>query len=125
MKIWSSDLDFRDRTQVVRQIRDLCAEYSDIFSFVALFGSTARNEFTMGSDIDLYIESEYLTGTKLLTYKRYREFEYALFDIVLESIDFDLLSYGRNELKSIRGTELYRQVTKYGVILYDKRADDV
>lgn len=125
MKIWSSDLDFRDRTQVVRQIRDLCAEYSDIFSFVALFGSTARNEFTMGSDIDLYIESEYLTTTKLLTSKRYNNFTLKLYDVVGFDTDIDLLSSGRNELKTNRGTELYRQVTKDGVILYDKRADDV
>lgn len=122
MRTWNSNIMLNGREDMIEQIRELCKEYAEgLFDRVILFGSTARGENTDKSDIDIYIESRYLTGTKLLTNRKFVEFRLKLYDVTNDTIEFDLLSYGRNELKSIRNSLLYQQVEKDGVILYDQR----
>lgn len=122
MRTWNSNIMLNGREDMIEQIRELCKEYAEgLFDRAILFGSTARGENTDKSDIDIYIESRYLTGTKLLTNRKFVEFRLKLYDVTNDTIEFDLLSYGRNELKSIRNSLLYQQVEKDGVILYDQR----
>lgn len=120
MRKWNDDIILNGREHAIKQIRDLCYDFKDIFTLVVLFGSTARGECDINSDIDLYIESEYLPSGKLLASKEMYNFHSRLWEI-LGNVEFDLLSYGRNELKSIRGSVLYKQIEKDGIILYDKR----
>lgn len=120
MRTWDSDIMLNGREDMVRKIKDLCSDFSDIFSLVVLFGSTARGECDADSDVDLYIESKYMPTGKLLTNKEMFAFHSRLWDI-LGDIEFDLLSYGRNELKSVRNSLFYKQVEMDGIILYDQR----
>ena len=121
MREWNESLRFNGREELIKTLRGICKEYGDIFDFVVLFGSTARGDCLDSSDIDLYIESNTLTTTKLLKQKLYRDFEHSLFD--LTDIEIDFISVGRNELKTSRSSFLYEQLEKDGVILYDKRRE--
>ena len=56
----------------------------------------------------------------MLTNKEMFDFHSKLWSI-LGDVEFDLLSYGRNELKSVRNSLFYKQVEKDGIILYDER----
>lgn len=120
MKNWDADILFNGREDVIKQIKELCCDFHHLFSLVVLFGSTARGECNANSDIDLYIESKYMPTGKLLTDKKMFDFHSKLWDI-LGDVEFDLLSYGKNELKSVRNSLFYQQVEKDGIILYDQR----
>ncbi len=115
-----------DEKKTILQLRKICREYSDILGMVILFGSYSRNEATDGSDIDLYIEplDRNMTSSKFWANKRYKEFEYALYDAF--SCQFDLLSYGgKKDLASIRKSPLWTQIEKDGITIYDQRAEKV
>lgn len=120
MKNWDASMTLNGREDIIRQIKDLCYDFKNIFTRVVLFGSTARGECEKDSDIDLYIESEYMPTGKLLTDKNMFQFHSKLWDL-LGDIEFDLLPYGRNELKAIKNSPLYKQVEKDGIVLYDQR----
>ena len=110
------------REDVVEKLKAICDSYSDILGRVILFGSYSRNEATSESDIDLYIEpiSIEMTTAKLGANKRYKEFKYALYDGF--STEFDLLAYGgKKDLDSIQKSPLWKQISKDGIVIYDKR----
>lgn len=119
MKRWTEDLEFGTRTELVRKLKSFCNTFGDVFDNIILFGSTARCEATRSSDIDIYVDSTKLTSTQLVRDKRFNEFVLGLHDIVKDEIEFDILSFGRNELKSFRDSTLYKQIEKDGVIFYD------
>ncbi len=119
MRTWDNTIMLNGREDMIKQVRELCHNFNHLFSLVVLFGSTARGESTVDSDVDLYIESEYMPTGKLLTNKEMFDFHSKLWSI-LGDVEFDLLSYGRNELKSIRNSLFYKQVEKDGIILYDE-----
>lgn len=122
MRTWDNSIMLNGREDIIERIRELCKEYAEgLFNRAILFGSTARGESTEESDIDIYIESPYLTQSKLVNHKNFYKFTEDLYDITDDEIEFDILAYGRNELKSIRNSLLYKQVEKDGVILYDQR----
>lgn len=118
MREYSSTLNFGTRKDLVKSLRNICDSYSDIFSLVVLFGSTARGNFFDKSDIDLYIESDKMTTTQLLRNKRFDCFTLEVYNILGgKGIDFDLVSKGENEIKASRGSLLYSQIEKDGVVL--------
>lgn len=93
-------MDYEDITS---KLRSICDDYNDILGLVILFGSYSRRQATEGSDIDLYIEPKdsNMTSAKLWRSKRYRDFQYELFDNFSQG--FDLLAYGgKRDLKSIK-----------------------
>ncbi len=119
-------MDANARDIVIGKLKEICKTYSDILGMVILFGSYSRGEATSDSDIDLYIEPKDLsmTSAKLWTNKRYREFEYTLYDSF--PCEFDLISYGgKRDLASIRRSPLWKQIEKDGVTLYDQRTETV
>lgn len=118
-KTWSSSLDFGERTEVVRGIKNLLCEFTDIFDRVILFGSTARNSFSASSDIDIYIESKSLTTGRLLRHKRVGLFGDMLFNLLASYnlYDVDLLYIGRNELNKER--RIMHNIEEDGIVLYD------
>ena len=120
-KMQENDLS---RDYVIKKLRFICNSYADILGIVILFGSYSRDEAHKTSDIDLYIEPKDLkmTSAKLWKNKRYREFEYALYDNF--PCQFDLLSYGgKRDIANIRKTPLWKQIEKDGVTIYDQRAE--
>lgn len=126
MREWSESLRFNGREDLVSELRGICENYSDIFDFVVLFGSTARGDCLDSSDIDLYIESDTLTTTKLLRDIKFDKFTLDIYSILgTKKMDYDLISKGKNEIKYSRNSSLYNQITKDGVILYDKRTKNV
>lgn len=124
MKVWNKLLDFKERTDMVELIKNYVQDYSDIFSKVILFGSTARGNFSTNSDIDIYIESSFYTTTTLLRLNRFREFTIGLYSLFDNNFEFDLLSFGRNELNSSHNSILYKCICEDGVILYDDKGTE-
>ncbi len=117
-----------DRTECIHKLKELCEAYGDILGRVILFGSVARGDHTEQSDIDLYVESKNtkITTAKLAESERFRKFKYALYDMYYNDIEYDILSFGgKRDILRVRGTTLWEQIKKDGVILYDKRADAV
>ena len=115
-----------DRQSCIENIGRICAEYASILGRVILFGSVARSENTEASDIDLYVEPLDLamTSGKLEKNKAYREFRLKLFDLYDGKVDYDILSFGgKRDLKNMKGTALWNQIERDGVILYDGRAE--
>lgn len=123
MKKWSSSLNFNGREDLVYQIKNICERYSNIFDLVVLFGSTARGTCSDDSDIDLYIESNVLTTTRLLKSNDLDNFTLEIYGII--DMEYDLIIKGRNEISNVRKSLLYNQIDKDGVILYDKGTKDV
>lgn len=118
---WSSDLDFKERDIIVEKIKDFSLKFTDVFDKIIIFGSTARGEATTTSDIDIYVESDSLTTTQFARSKELREFCLGLYKIGVDThTEFDILSFGRNELKALRSSLLWKQIEKDGVILYAK-----
>ena len=117
-----------DRQSCIENIGRICAEYASILGRVILFGSVARSENTETSDIDLYVEPRDLamTSGKLEKNKAYREFRLKLFDLYDGKVDYDILSFGsKRDLQNMKGTVLWNQIERDGVILYDGRAEKV
>lgn len=115
-----------DRQSCIENIGRICTEYASILGRVILFGSVARSENTETSDIDLYVEPRDLTMTsgKLEKNKTYREFRLKLFDLYDGKVDYDILSFGgKRDLQNMKGTTLWSQIEKDGVILYDGRTE--
>lgn len=115
-----------DRNEIIEKLKNICRSYADILGIVILFGSYSRNEATDSSDIDLYIEpkDETMTSSKLWRNKRYKEFEYALYDGFTQ--EFDLLAYGgKRDLGNIKKSPLWKQIQEDGVLIYDQRAETV
>ena len=111
-----------ERDEVIEKLKMICMTYADILGMVILFGSYSRNEATVDSDIDLYIEpkEESMTTNKFGSSKRYKEFKYALYDSF--STNFDLLAYGgKRDLQSIRRSPIWKQIDKDGIVIYGQR----
>ena len=116
-----------DRQSCIENIGRICAEYASILGRVILFGSVARSENTEASDIDLYVEprDSAMTSGKLERNKAYREFRLKLFDLYDGKVDYDILLFGgKRDLQNIRGTALWEQIERDGVILYDGRTQN-
>ena len=106
-----------ERNEVIRKLKDICNMYPDILGLVILFGSYSRGDASEKSDIDLYVEplDRSITSARFWANKRYKDFEYSLYDNF--PYDFDLLSYGgKRDLKTIRKTPLWTQILKDGVL---------
>ena len=113
------------RDAAANRIRPICRKYSNLLDRVILFGSYSRGEQTEQSDIDLYIESSQTTG-KALTSRDFREFEFDLHDAFDNLLSFDLLLFGgKRDVAQVKKSPLYQQISKDGVILYDKRTETV
>lgn len=118
------DISMRSREKVIDKLKTICNAFSDILGVVILFGSYSRGDYTSSSDIDLYIEPKdiNMTSAKLWNNKRYKEFEYTLYDSF--PCEFDLISYGgKRDLISIRKSPLWKQIEKDGVKVYDQRTE--
>ena len=114
------------REDTIKKLKEICGNYADILGVVILFGSYSRNEADYDSDIDLYIEPKdrSLTSSKFWSNKRYKEFEYSLYDAF--PCEFDLMSYGgKRDLASIRRSPLWTQIEKDGITIYDQRTEKV
>ena len=115
-----------NKAKVVKELKIICLEYSDILGRVILFGSFSRDEATDQSDIDLYIEPRdiNMTTARLGTNKRYREFKRSLYNRF--DNEFDLMTYGgKRDLSAIKKTPLWDQIAKDGVIIYDQRTKTI
>ncbi len=113
------------RDEVENRIKPIVLKHADIFERVILFGSYAREEQNEKSDIDLYIESEMTTG-KVLTSKQYNDFHTELLDAFEDKKAYDLLVFGgKRDRKSVKDSNLYRQVERDGVVLYDKGSETI
>ena len=115
-----------DRNELIKELKEICIDYSDIIGLVILFGSYSRDEANEDSDIDLYIEpkDEKMTTAKLGTNRRYKDFKYTLYSKIPKN--FDLLSYGGvKDSKRINSSPLWEQINKDGVLIYDQRAKAV
>lgn len=123
MKRWSFDLIKGIRCDIIKNIKDYSLNFKGVFDTVILFGSIARNEYNEKSDIDILITSNNMTSTQLVRSKEYMEFILGLYRLVDESIEFDIVSFGRNELRGFKDSLLYQQIMKDGVVFYDKEAD--
>ena len=111
---------------VENKLHSICEEYSDILGLVILFGSFSRREASEWSDIDLYIEpvSSEMTTSKLWNNKRYKEFQYNLFESFPQ--EFDLLAYGgKRDVDNIKKSPIWKQIVRDGVTIYDQRAKAV
>ena len=109
------------RADVIKRISEVCRDYTDIIGRVVLFGSYSRGDATEGSDVDLYIEPRdtMLTTAKFGANKRYKEFKYALHDLI--PLEFDLLAYGgKRDLSRMKRSPLWKQIEQDGVVIYDK-----
>lgn len=108
--------------EINKKLQEICESYKDILGLVILFGSFSRRDASEDSDIDLYIEPNDINMTtgKLWKNKRYRDFQYSLFDNFTQ--EFDLLAYGgKRDIDSMRRTPLWRQIETDGVTIYDQR----
>ncbi len=113
------------REAAAAKIRPICLKYKNLLNRVILFGSYSRGEQTEHSDIDLYIESPHTTG-KALTSRDFRNFEYDLHDAFDNLLSFDLLLFGgKRDLAQVQKSPLYQQISKDGVLLYDKSSETV
>ena len=115
-----------DNINVIDKLKNICPKYSDILGMVILFGSFSRREENDDSDVDLYIESidAKMTTNKLCTSNRYREFRNELNKSFTRS--FDVLAYGgKRDTQMIRKSNLWKEIEKDGVVIYDKRAKAV
>lgn len=109
------------REDIVKKLGNICDSYTDILGKVILFGSYSRDEATSESDIDLYIEpvDSKMTTAKFGSNKRYKEFKYTLYGEFQK--EFDLLAYGgQRDLENIRKSPLWKQISKDGIVVYDK-----
>lgn len=100
---------------------------------VILFGSVARDDYEIGkSDIDIYIESESMTTSKLEKSKNVDEFELVLFQKLHELgekmghfIDCDIVMFGKERLKGLRESSFWKNIESEGIVLYDLTAKKV
>lgn len=115
-----------DRDALVKQLHDICAEYTDILGRVILFGSFSRNEYDEHSDVDLYIEprDESMTTTVFDMNKRYLSFCKKMYASIPREFDF-LAFGGKRDIKRLKKSRLWRQIEKDGVVIYDKGAEAV
>lgn len=116
---WHKGIISGYRCETVDLIREHCLCYNDIFDTAILFGSTARDDYHSDSDIDILVLSNRLTSMKLLRCRRFNDFVEGLYDLVEDKIEFDIVSFGRNELKNFKRSQLYRNVLFDGVKFYD------
>jgi len=115
-----------DYGEIRKKLGEICRSYNDILGLVILFGSFSREEATEVSDIDLYVEPKdiRMTTTKLWHNRRYKEFQYKLYDNF--SQEFDILAYGgKRDISVMKNTALWQQIKKDGVTIYDQRAEIV
>ena len=116
-------MDVINYEEIEKKLHSICECYSDILGLVILFGSFSRREASEQSDIDLYIESvnTEMTTSKLWRNKRYKEFQYNLFESFPQ--EFDLLAYGgTRDISSMKKTPLWQQIMSDGVTIYDQRS---
>ena len=114
------------REKIISKLKTICNGFSDILGVVILFGSYSRGDYSASSDIDLYIEPKdiNMTSARFWKNKRYKEFEYALYDSF--PCELDLISYGgKKDLASMKKSPLWKQIEKDGVRVYDQRAKAV
>ena len=113
------------KAEVKKRIKNVLADFEELFDTVILFGSFARGEQKKDSDIDLFILSE-TTTNKLLTSKAYNDFHDRLYASFDNSIPFDLLVYGgKRDVHRVLDSSFYSHVKQDGVVLYDKRTNAV
>ena len=116
-------------------IEDICAICKDTkpADRVILFGSVARDNYEIGkSDIDIYIESESMTTSKLEKSKNIDAFESVLFQKLHELgeelgkfIDCDIVMFGKERLKGLRESAFWKNIESEGNVLYDVTAKRV
>jgi len=78
---------------------------------IVLFGSLARGEPRVASDIDLLAIFDDQDCFKTRIQKIYAQIEAA--------VDFDILPYNKQEYERIRGRSLFRRIEKEGKVLYE------
>ena len=114
------------KEELIEELRSICNMFSDVLGTVILFGSYSRDEASLDSDIDLYVEPKEsgLTTTKFGMNKRYKEFKYTLYDRI--PTQFDILSYGgKKDIDAMKKSPLWKQIEKDGVLNYDQRSKAV
>ena len=113
-------MNFGVRSNLISEIKSIIEEYNDIINTAILFGSTARNDYTDDSDIDLFLTSDKMTSTQLVRHSRCLDLVDRLYNLIVNTqfkLEYDLLFYGKNELKNVKSSLLYKQVEKDGVVL--------
>ena len=107
------DINMGSREKIIEKLKTICNAFSDILGVVILFGSYSRGDYTSSSDIDLYIEPKdvNMTSAKLWKNRRYKEFEYTLYDNF--PCEFDLISYG--------GEKRFEQYKKKSIVEADRK----
>ena len=89
---------------IINEIKEICSKYSDIEK-VFLFGSRARGDNNIKSDIDLAV---YCNGSL------------SEFIEDVENNTSTLLEYDFSDMKSINDEIFIKQVNKDGIIIYEK-----
>jgi len=78
---------------------------------IVLFGSLARGEPRLSSDIDLLAIFEDNDHFKNRMRKIYSEIE--------SEVDFDILAYNREEYERVKDRSLFRRIAKEGKVIYE------
>ena len=99
-KIYSID-------EIKTKLRELLSE-TEVLE-VVLFGSYAKNEATINSDIDLVIDTnEKLMGLKL----------FSLISKIENALEKDIDAFEKAEI--IEGSKIEEEIKKYGIVIYEK-----
>ncbi len=98
----------RELEKIVKGLKKLGAKK------IILFGSLARQEPRVDSDIDLLAIFDDKDNFKNRMQKVYSE--------ITAQIDFDILAYNLEEYEKIRHRSLFRAIEKEGKVLYEARS---
>jgi predicted nucleotidyltransferase len=80
---------------------------------IVLFGSLARGEPRLSSDIDLLAIFEDADNFKSRMRRVYSEIE--------SRADFDILAYNRQEYERVKDRSLFRNIAREGKVLYEAK----
>ena len=101
-----------------RLCRALRGRYGEQLVEVILFGSQARNEATMESDIDVLVVLENLQMDPFLEYQNWGDW---VVEILLEDQELVNLVFTSRERFDEVNTPLYRNIHLEGIVLYGRR----
>ena len=119
-------------SDMIQNICEICKD-TEPADRVILFGSVARDDYETGkSDIDIYIESESMTTSKLEKSKNIDAFESVLFQKLYEIgeelgsfIACDIVMFGKERLNGLRESTFWKNIESEGIVLYDLTAKKV
>ena len=119
---YSSSMDFKERTELINELKDYVKDYCDIFNKCVLYGSTARGDFTEDSDVNLYLESG-LFSSCLEHSSRYKKFISDLDSIMLMTVKINIEVCGVDDIKPMHSSLHYKFIDTDGIILYNKERE--